>query len=46
MTTTVGIPEILMLLITAILPIVAVVLVIYVTVRLAIRHERSNHPDR
>ena len=34
------------LLITAILPVLAVFLVIYVAVRLAIRHEHSNHPER
>jgi hypothetical protein len=42
----VPIPEILILLITAILPIGAIFLVIYVAVRLAIRHEHRNHPER
>jgi hypothetical protein len=38
-----GLPEILSLLITAILPILAIGLFIYLIVRLAIRHEHRNH---
>ena len=38
--------EVLVLLITALLPIVAVGLFIYLVVRLAIRHEHRNHQDR
>ena len=38
-----GLPEILLLLITAILPILAIGLFIYLIVRLAIRHEHRNH---
>jgi hypothetical protein len=37
-----GLPEILSLLITAILPILAIGLFIYLIVRLAIRHEHRN----
>jgi hypothetical protein len=43
---TVSIPETLLLLVTAILPIAAIFLVIHVAVRLAIRHEHRNHPER
>ena len=39
-------PEIFVLLLTAILPILAVLFAIYVVVRLAIRHEHRNHHDR
>jgi hypothetical protein len=39
-------PEIIILLITALLPILAMGLFIYLVVRLAIRHEHRNHPDR
>ena len=42
----VGAPEFLVLLLTAILPILAVLFAIYVVVRLAIRHEHRNHHDR
>jgi hypothetical protein len=38
--------EVLVLLITAVAPILAIGLFIYVVVRLAIRHEHRNHPDR
>jgi hypothetical protein len=38
--------EILILLITALLPIVALGLSLYLIVRLAIRHEHRSHPDR
>jgi hypothetical protein len=38
--------EALVLLITALLPIVAVGLFIYLVVRLAIQHEHRNHQDR
>jgi hypothetical protein len=38
-----GLPEILLLLITAILPLLAIGLVVYTAVRLAIRHEHRNH---
>jgi len=38
--------EFLLLLVTFILPIIAFFLVIYVAVRLAIRHEHRNHEDR
>jgi hypothetical protein len=37
-----GLPEILLLL-TAILPLLAIGLVVYTAVRLAIRHEHRNH---
>jgi hypothetical protein len=36
----------LVLLVTALLPVAATLLAIYLVVRLAIRHERRNHPDR
>ncbi len=39
-------PEVLILLLTAILPIFAVLFALYVVVRLAIRHERRDRPDR
>jgi hypothetical protein len=42
----VGFPEVLILLIYAILPLLAIFGVIYLAVRLAIRHEHRNHPDR
>jgi len=42
----IALPEILTLLITALLPILAMGLSIYLIVRLAIRHEHRNHPDR
>lgn len=38
--------EILILLITALLPILAMGMFIYLVVRLAIRHQHRNHPDR
>jgi hypothetical protein len=38
--------EVLLLLITALLPILATGLFIYLVLRLAIRHEHRNHPDR
>ena len=38
--------EVLVQLITALLPILAVGLSIYLLVRLAIRHEHRDHPDR
>ena len=38
--------EVLVLLMTALLPIFAMGLFIYLIVRLAIRHEHRNHPDR
>jgi type IV secretory pathway VirB3-like protein len=38
--------EILVLLITALLPILAIGLFVYLVLRLAIRHEHRNHPDR
>ena len=38
--------EVVVLLITALVPILAVGLFIYLVVRLAIRHEHRNHPDR
>ena len=38
--------EIVVLLFTALLPILAIGLFIYLVVRLAIRHEHRNHPDR
>ena len=38
-----GFPEILILLITAILPLLAIGLVVYAAVRLAIRHGHANH---
>ena len=38
-----GFSEILVLLITAILPLLAIGLVVYGAVRLAIRHEHRNH---
>ena len=44
--TEVGVVEILVLLVTAILPILAIMLAIYLVVRLAIRHEHRNHEDR
>ena len=42
----VAIPEILVLLVTAVMPILAIFLVMYIAVRLAIRHEHRNHPER
>ena len=42
----IAVTEFLFLLLTAILPIVAFFLLIYVAVRLAIRHEHRNHKDR
>jgi hypothetical protein len=42
----IGLPEGLALLVTAILPLVAIFLVVYIAVRLAIRHEHRNHRDR
>jgi hypothetical protein len=39
-------PETLVLLATALLPIVAALFALYVVVRLAIRHERRDRPDR
>jgi hypothetical protein len=42
----VALPEIVILLVTAILPVFAVLFAIYVVVRLAIRHERRERPDR
>jgi hypothetical protein len=42
----VAITEILLLLVSFILPIAAFFLLIYVAVRLAIRHEHRNHEDR
>ena len=42
----VGLPDVLILLVTALLPILAMGLFIYLVVRLAIRHEHRNHPDR
>ncbi|MDQ2673046.1 MAG: hypothetical protein M3Y40_00110 [Chloroflexota bacterium] len=42
----VALPEILILLVTAILPIFAVLFAVYVVVRLAIRHERRDRTDR
>jgi hypothetical protein len=39
-------PEVLILLITAVLPILAFGLFVYLVVRLAIRHEHRNHRDR
>lgn len=38
--------EVLDLLITAVLPVLATGLLIYLVVRVAIRHEHRNHPDR
>jgi hypothetical protein len=38
--------EIVLLLVTAILPLLVIGLVVYAAVRLAIRHEHRNHPDR
>jgi hypothetical protein len=38
--------EVLVLLITATLPLLVIGAVIYFGVRLAIRHEHRNHPDR
>jgi len=42
----VGLPDVLILLVTALLPILAMGLFIYLVVRLAIRHEHRNRPDR
>ncbi|HET9417583.1 MAG TPA: hypothetical protein VFP30_08615 [Candidatus Limnocylindria bacterium] len=42
----VAVPEILILLLTAILPISAGLFALYVVVRLAIRHERRDRSDR
>jgi len=42
----VTLPEILVLLLTAILPIFAGLFALYVVVRLAIRHERRDRSDR
>jgi hypothetical protein len=38
--------EVLVLLVTALLPILAMGLFVYLVVRLAIRHEHPNHRDR
>lgn len=37
--------EVILLLLTAVLPLLAIGTVIYVAVRLAIRHEHPHHPD-
>jgi hypothetical protein len=42
----VGGPEILVLLITALLPLIAIGTVVYLVVRLAIRHEHRNHHEQ
>jgi hypothetical protein len=39
-------PEVLLLLVTALLPLLVVGAVIYLAVRLAIRHERRKRPER
>lgn len=39
-------PEILILLLTAVLPMLVILFAIYLVVRLAIRHEHRNHRDR
>ena len=38
--------DVLVLLVTAILPLLIIGMVVYVAVRLAIRHEHRNHPHR
>ena len=42
----IALPEIFALVMTALLPILVIGLVIYLVVRLAIRHRRRGHPDR
>jgi hypothetical protein len=42
----IALPEIVVLLITAILPVGVIFIVVYVAVRLAIRHEHRNHRER
>ncbi len=42
----IALPEVLLLLTSALLPILAIGLFVYLAVRLAIRHEHRNHQDR
>jgi hypothetical protein len=42
----IAVSEILVLLMTAVLPLLAIFLVVYVAVRLALLHEHRNHSDR